>query len=139
MITTGWKSHLNQLRCRGLRFTCQNEGPDPSELGEYDSHEREFRERLTFLSSPSISTSTSFEPGAATARTGRIGGTGDNFYGTPLDEQCLSVNQGIGDLFMGGFEDSAERLARNAHFLCGIGLVEPFKIGQTDRLELIDG
>jgi hypothetical protein len=65
--------------------------------------------------------------------------SGDDFNGTALDEQSLSMDQSVGDLSVSGFEDSAERLARNAHLLRGIGLIEAFEVGQADRLKFIDG
>ena len=49
------------------------------------------------------------------------------------------MDQCIGDLFVSGFENPAECLARDAHFFRGVGLIKSFEIGQTDRLELIDG
>jgi len=70
---------------------------------------------------------------------GYFGVIGDDFNGSAFDEQSFSINQGIGDLFVGGFENPAEGLARNAHFLCGVGLIESLEIGQANRLELIDG
>lgn len=56
-----------------------------------------------------------------------------------LDEQGFAMNKGIGNLFVGGFENPAESLAGNIHFLCGIGLVESIQVRQADRFELIDG
>ena len=90
-------------------------------------------------SSSSALASASFRTGAEAARPGCVGGTGDNFNGSAFDEECFSVNQGIGNLFMCGFENPSERLARNAHFFRSVGLIQSFKVGQTYRLELIDG
>jgi hypothetical protein len=55
-----------------------------------------------------------------------------------LNQQRLSIDQGVGNLFMCRFEDPAESLAGNIHFFRGIGLVESFQIRQADRFELID-
>ncbi len=65
--------------------------------------------------------------------------SGDDLNWAAFDEQSFSMNQGIGNLFVGGFEDPAERLAGNTHFFCGISLIEPFKVRKADRLKLIDG
>ena len=95
------------------------------------------------VSTPSSAlTSASFWAGGAGAEaagSGGVGGIGYNFNGAALDEECFSIHQSVGDLFMSGFENSAERLARNAHFLRGVGLIKSLEIGQADRLDFIDG
>ena len=48
------------------------------------------------------------------------------------------MGQGLGDLAVGGRKDTAEGRARNAHPLRGLFLVQPFQIGQPDRLELVE-
>jgi hypothetical protein len=72
-------------------------------------------------------------------RSGHVKRCGCDFDRTAFDAQGFSVDQGIGDLLVSRFEDSAERLSRDTHFLRGVGLIQSLKIGQPDRLELIDG
>jgi hypothetical protein len=48
------------------------------------------------------------------------------------------VGQSLGDLPVGGRQDTAEGRARNAHPFRGLFLVQPFQIGQSDRFELIE-
>ena len=98
--------------------------------------------------------SASLRPGRAGAKTvgsGRVAGIltairgrdtldtrGNDFNGAAFNQQRFSVNQGIGNLFMRRFEDSAESLTGYIHFFSGIGLVKPLQIRKADRFKLID-
>jgi len=62
----------------------------------------------------------------------------NDFDGSAFNQQRLSIDKGIGNLFVRRFEDSAESLAGNIHFFGGIGLVKPLEVRQADRFELID-
>jgi hypothetical protein len=61
-----------------------------------------------------------------------------NTDGSTFDLEGLAVGQSLGDLAVGGRQDTAEGRARNAHPLRGLFLVQPFQIGQSDRFELIE-
>jgi hypothetical protein len=58
--------------------------------------------------------------------------------GSTFDLEDLAVGQSLGDLAVGGRQDTAEGRARNAHPLRSLFLVQPFKISQPDRFELIE-
>ena len=64
---------------------------------------------------------------------------GIEFEGTAFDCECFCIDQRVGDIFVGGFEDSAERLARYVHLFGGLLLIEALKVGQADCFELING
>src|SRR3989304_3091618 len=57
--------------------------------------------------------------------------------GSAFDLEGLAVGQSLGNLAVGGRQDTAEGRARNAPPLSSLFLVQPFQIGQPDRFELI--
>jgi hypothetical protein len=85
------------------------------------------------LSSPLSATAT-LEP----VRSSILGRCRNDWNLPALNEQSFPVNRGIGDLFVGGLENPADSLARNAHFFGSVSLIKPLQIGQTDCLKLID-
>jgi hypothetical protein len=48
--------------------------------------------------------------------------------GASLNREGFSVDESIGDFFMCGFEDSAEGLARDVHFLRGLLLIQTLQV-----------
>jgi hypothetical protein len=56
---------------------------------------------------------------------------------TPFNPECKAFDQRLSRLAPGALDDSPERLTRYVHTRRGILLIEPFKIGQPNRLELI--
>jgi hypothetical protein len=51
------------------------------------------------------------------------------FDGASLDCEGLSVDQGVSDFFVCGFENSAEGLPGNVHFLRGVLLIKSLQVG----------
>jgi len=62
------------------------------------------------------------------------------FHGnvTAVDSESFPVDKNIGYLPVGRLDDSAERLSRNVHLGGGLLLIQPFEVGQTDRLILVE-
>jgi hypothetical protein len=52
--------------------------------------------------------------------------------------QSLSLHEAFSDLLMRLLKDAPECLAGYSHLLCSLILIRPFKIGEPDRLELIE-
>ena len=74
---------------------------------------------------------------ATPAKTVGWGNGNGEFDGAAFDGQGFSIYQGVGNLLVSGFKDSAERLSRDFHLLGGLLLVEALKVCQADRLKLI--
>jgi hypothetical protein len=55
-----------------------------------------------------------------------------------FDADGLALDEGFGDLLPGRLDDSAESLAGNIHFLCGVGMIKAELVGQTDGLHLVE-
>ena len=69
--------------------------------------------------------------GAATARTAP--------HLPAFDNQHLAVDKNIGDLAPSGLDDATERRARHLHAGGCLFLVEPLKIREPERFELVQG
>ena len=69
--------------------------------------------------------------GAAAARTAP--------YLAAFDHQDLAVNKCVGDLPTCGLDDATERRARHLHAGGCLLLVEPLKIRESERFELVQG
>lgn len=57
---------------------------------------------------------------------------------SPLNRDCTSVDNGIGNLFVGTLEDSRTGSARYSKLIGRPGVIHPFMINQTQRFILIE-
>jgi hypothetical protein len=60
-------------------------------------------------------------------------------YVAPFDQEGLSVDQGVSDLAMRGFENPTERRTRDIHTVRRLFLVQALVVGQADGLSLVQG
>lgn len=63
----------------------------------------------------------------------------EHFDFASFNFQSLAVDQRVGNLLVGGFNDPAKRGPGDFHPLGSLFLVKPFKVGQTDGFKLIYG
>jgi hypothetical protein len=76
---------------------------------------------------------------SGTAPRGAQGGSGvHKGYITALNHEGFTIDQCIGDLAVGRFDDPAEGRARDIHAYSGIRLVEAFAIGQPHSFDFIE-